>query len=140
MDAELGAEDPLIKLCFCMRRLPHLTREEFRTYWRRVHPRAAGPEAARALGMRKYVQLHALPEDVNRRVASSRPGLEPEFDGIAEVWLDSLEAYERAWASPEGEATMKRLLDDERNFIDWSRSTIFLAEEIVLIDEASPAT
>ena len=47
---------------------------------------AAGPDAARALGMRKYVQLHALPEDVKRRVASSRPGLEPEFDGIAEVY------------------------------------------------------
>ncbi|MBK7951917.1 MAG: DUF1801 domain-containing protein [Deltaproteobacteria bacterium] len=29
-------------------------------------------------------------------------------------------------------------MEDERNFIDWSRSTIFLAEELVLIDETKP--
>lgn len=127
----------MVKLCFCIRRLPHLSREEFLTYWSRMHPRAAGPDAARALGMRRYVQVRALPESVNRGVANGRPGLEPAFDGIAEVWLDSVDAYERAWASPKGAETMKRLMDDEKNFIDWSRSTLFLAEEHVLIDETN---
>lgn len=88
--------------------------------------------------MRKYAQVKTLSEELNRRVASSRPGLEPEFDGISEVWLDSVEAYERAWGSPEGIATMKRFLDDEKNFIDWSRSTVFLAEEHVLVDQTGP--
>lgn len=125
----------MVKLCFCIRRQPHLSHEAFLEYWSRTHTRVAGPEAAKALGMRRYVQVRALPEVLNRRVASSRPGLEPAFDGIAEVWLDSVEAWERAWASPEGSAVMKRLLEDEQNFIDWSRSTLFLAEERVLIDE-----
>ena len=83
----------MIKLCFCMRRLPHLTREEFLEYWGRKHPRAGGPDAARILGMKKYAQVRALPEEVNKRVAASRPGVEPEFDGIAEVWVESLEAF-----------------------------------------------
>jgi len=128
----------VIKLCFCIRRLPHLSREEFQDYWRRKHTRSGGPDAAKVLGMRKYAQVRTLSEELNRRVASSRPGLEEEFDGISEVWLDSVEAYERAWGSPEGIATMKRFLDDEKNFIDWSRSTVFLAEEHVLIDETGP--
>jgi len=125
----------MIKLCFCIRRLPHLSREEFHEYWRRVHTRSAGPDAAKVLGMKKYAQVRTLPEELNRSVASSRPGLEPEFDGISEVWLESVEAYERDWGSPEGMVTMKHFLDDEKNFIDWSRSTIFLAEEHVLVDE-----
>jgi uncharacterized protein (TIGR02118 family) len=129
----------MVKLCFCIRRQPHLSHEAFLAYWSRTHTRVAGPDAAKALGMRRYVQTRALPEALNRRVASGRPGLEPAFDGIAEVWLDSVEAWERAWASPEGSAVMKRLLEDEQSFIDWSRSTIFLAEEHVLIDEACPA-
>ncbi len=27
----------MIKLTFCLKRLPHLTRAEFQTYWRKVH-------------------------------------------------------------------------------------------------------
>ena len=118
-----------------MRRLPHLSREEFLEYWAKKHTRAAGPDAAKILGMKKYAQVRALPEDVNARVAASRPGVEPEFDGIAEVWVESLEAYERDWHSPEGSAVYQRFLDDEANFVDWSRSVVFLAEERVIVDE-----
>ena len=125
----------MIKLVFCMRRLPHLSREDFLAYWGKKHPRAGGPDAAKLLGMKKYAQVRALPEDVNRRVAASRPGVEPEFDGIAEVWVESLEAYERDWNSGEGAAVFQKFLDDEANFVDWTRSVVFLAEERVLIDE-----
>ena len=125
----------MIKLVFCMRRLPHLSREEFLQYWGKQHPRAGGPTAVQALGMRKYAQVRALPEDVNRRVAASRPGVEPEFDGIAEVWVDSVEAYEKNWNTGEGAEVFKRFLADEANFVDWQRSVVFLAEERVMIDE-----
>ena len=125
----------MVKLCLCMRRLPHLSREEFLTYWAKRHPRAGGPDAAKILGMRKYAQVRALPEDVNRRVAASRPGVEPEFDGIAEVWVDSVEDFERNWNTGEGKEVFQRFLDDEKNFVDWTRSVVFLAEERVLIDE-----
>ncbi|MFT5776135.1 EthD domain-containing protein, partial [Hyphomonas sp.] len=27
----------MIKLSFCLRRLPHLSREDFQTYWREQH-------------------------------------------------------------------------------------------------------
>ncbi len=125
----------MVKLCFCMRRLPHLTREEFLEYWGKKHTRAGGPRAIEILGMRKYCQVRTLSAELNREVGSSRPGIEPEFDGIAEIWLDSVEAYQRDWSSPEGMETMKGFLDDEKNFVDWSRSTVFLAEEKIMFDQ-----
>src|SRR5262249_12358508 len=49
----------MIKLVFCLRRLPHLSRAEFQRYWGETH----GPlvrRRAEALGIRRYVQLHTL--------------------------------------------------------------------------------
>ena len=54
----------MLKITFMMRRKPGMTREEFQHYYRKVHTRAAGPDATDILKMRRYVQLHALPEDV----------------------------------------------------------------------------
>jgi uncharacterized protein (TIGR02118 family) len=126
----------LLKITFLMRRLPHLSREEFQTYYRKVHTRAAGPNATDALGMRRYVQLHALPEDVNDKFGESRGG-EPSFDAVAEIWLDSYEAYERDWNSEEGKKVLDLLLEDEKNFVDWSRSVIMMSKELVFIDGPS---
>ena len=125
----------MVKLSCCMRRLPHMTREEFQRYWREEHPRAAGRDAARVLGIRRYVQLHALPEDVNRELRELRDG-EEAFDGVAEIWLDDAGAYERYWKSEDGRKAVQAFLDDESNFVDWSRTVFFLAEENVVIEGA----
>jgi len=126
----------VLKITFLMRRLPHLSREEFQTYYRKVHTRAAGPNATEVLGMRRYVQLHALPEEINDAFGASRGG-EPSFDAVAEIWLDSYEAYERDWNSEEGRKVLELLLEDERNFVDWSRSVIMMSKELVFIDGPS---
>ncbi len=50
----------MIKLTFCLIRLPHLTRAEFQDYWLNRH----GPLVASvkdALRIRRYVQTHSLP-------------------------------------------------------------------------------
>lgn len=123
----------MIKVSFCMRRLPHLTREEFLKYWREKHPFAVGPEAVPALGIKRYVQLHTIDTPARDLIVGSREGLEEEFDGVAELWLDSVEALERDWSSAEGKAFMQAFIDDEKNFVDWSRSTTFVSEEHPLI-------
>ena len=49
----------MIKLVFCLRRLPHLSREEFQRYWLESH----GPlvrQLAPALGVKRYVQVHTV--------------------------------------------------------------------------------
>ena len=80
----------MIKLMYCVRRLPELSREEFQRYWRETH----GPlvrERAQALGIRRYVQTHTLDSQLNEAMRASR-GSDPNiFDGVAELWWDSVE-------------------------------------------------
>jgi uncharacterized protein (TIGR02118 family) len=80
----------MIKLTFCLTRLPHLSREAFQAYWRNTHaPLVAS--VAETLQIRRYVQLHSLPPDVSAGIRGSR-NAPPEYDGVAELWFDSLEA------------------------------------------------
>ena len=61
----------MVKLVFCLTRLPHLSREEFQRYWRERH----GPlvrESAKALGIRRYVQVHTLDTPVNEALRRGR--------------------------------------------------------------------
>jgi uncharacterized protein (TIGR02118 family) len=122
----------MIKLVFALRRLPHLSREEFQRYWREQH----GPLVAQvgeALRIRRYVQLHTREHPVNQALRDSRDAPEP-FDGVAELWWSSLEDLTAALAQPAGRAAGAALLEDERRFIDHARSPLWVADERVLID------
>jgi uncharacterized protein (TIGR02118 family) len=122
----------MIKIVFCLRRLPELSREEFQTYWRTEHAPLVRTHAE-ALGIRRYVQVHSIDDAVSIAVAGPRRSPEP-FDGVAELWLDSLDALVAAGGSDAGRAASAALLEDERRFIDLPRSPLFLAEEHVIID------
>jgi uncharacterized protein (TIGR02118 family) len=117
----------MTKLVFCLRRLPHLSREEFQRYWRERHGPLVRSHAA-TLGIRRYVQTHTLEHPLNAALAASRAAPEP-FDGVAELWWDDAGALAAATSTPEGQAAGAALLEDERRFIDHARSPIFVAEE-----------
>ena len=111
-----------LRLVFPLRRLPHLSREEFQAYWWDHH----GPlvaERAEMLGIRRYQQVHT------RR--SGREGTVDGFDGIAELWLDGPAPTGTLEQRAQGGAD---LLADERTFIDLSRSPLWMAEEVVVVD------
>jgi uncharacterized protein (TIGR02118 family) len=117
----------MIKLVFALRRRSDLTREEFQRYWREEH----GPlvrSYAEVLGIRRYVQVHTLPDEVHAPLRASRAAPEA-YDGVAELWYDGLEALGAAVATDEGRAAALALLEDERRFIDHARSPLWLAEE-----------
>jgi uncharacterized protein (TIGR02118 family) len=122
----------MIKIVFCLRRAPHLSREAFQTYWRETHAPLVRSHAA-ALGIRRYVQVHSVDDAISLAIAGPRHSPEP-YDGVAELWLDSLDALVAAGSSDEGRAAAGALLEDERRFIDLARSPLFLAEEHVVID------
>jgi uncharacterized protein (TIGR02118 family) len=117
----------MIKLTFCLVRLPHLSREAFQAYWRNSHaPLVAS--VAETLQIRRYVQLHSLPEAASAGIRQSRDA-PPEFDGVAELWFDSLEALAENGARPEAQAAGALLLEDERKFIDLPKSPLWWGEE-----------
>ena len=117
----------MLKLVFCLRRLPHLSRDEFQRYWRETHAPLVRRHAT-ALAIRRYVQLHTLDDPLNEALRASRGGPEP-YDGIAELWWESRDALQAAIASPEGNRAGEELLADERRFIDLARSPLFIAAE-----------
>ena len=122
----------MIKLTFCLVRAPHLSREDFQRYWLERH----GPlvrSVAPALRIKRYVQSHTLTTPIDSGLRRAR-GAPEGYDGVAELWWDSLEDLTAGGATPEGRAAGTRLLDDERTFIDLARSPLWLAEEHAIID------
>ncbi|WP_448585033.1 EthD domain-containing protein [Thermaurantiacus sp.] len=122
----------MLKLLYSLVRKPGLSRTEFQRYWHEVHAPLVA-EAAPALAIRRYVQTHSRTTALDEALASAR-GLEgPPFDGHAELWWESEQALAAALATPEGAAAARRLLEDEANFIDFTRSRMVFARELVIL-------
>jgi uncharacterized protein (TIGR02118 family) len=121
----------MIKLTFCLVRLPHLSREQFQHYWLETHaPLVAS--VAETLQIRRYVQLHSLPAEAHAAVRESRQA-PAEFDGVAELWFDSLEALAANSERAEAREAGRMLLEDERRFIDLAKSPLWWGEERVIV-------
>ena len=117
----------MIKLTFCLRRLPDLSLDEFQRYWLENH----GPLVRRhagALKIKRYVQLHTLDHPANEVLRAGREAAEP-YDGVAELWWESAEDLGTSAATDEGRRAARELLEDERKFIDLKRSSLWLGEE-----------
>lgn len=121
----------MIKLTFALVRLPHLTREQFQDYWLNSH----GPLVASVkdvLRIRRYVQLHSFDEAISEGIRASR-NAPPQFDGVAQLWYDSLEDLAAVGQDPAAREAGRMLLEDERKFIDLPKSPLWWGEEKVII-------
>jgi uncharacterized protein (TIGR02118 family) len=122
----------MIKLVFVIRRREGMTREAFQRYWSEEHAQLVQRHAD-VLRIRRYVQTHARDTDLDHMLAGSR-GSEPrQYDGVAELWWDSIEDLVQAATSEEGQTAQQALLEDERRFIDVANSPIWLGEETAVI-------
>lgn len=124
----------MIKLTFCLHRLEELSREEFQEYWLKKH----GPLVRRrqkALRLRRYIQLHTVDDPVNDQIRASR-GAPEEYDGVAELWWDSLEDLSEAMNSEEGRKASLELFEDEKMFIDHERSPLWVGREIEVVEDS----
>ncbi len=119
---------------FCVRKHPDITEATFHRYWLEEH----GPlvtKHAEVLGIRRYVQSHTISGPVGPALAATR-GAPEAFDGVAELWFDSIEALFTSSSTPEGTTAGNALLDDERRFIDHANSPLFICEEQLIVGDA----
>ena len=126
---EIG-RNAVLKLTFCLRRLPTLSLAEFQDYWLNRH----GPSVRSlqpALGMVRYVQVHRLDSDLADGMRRVRGAPEP-YDGVAELWWESEESFRAARRSPQAREAGRLLLEDEAKFIDLPRSPLWLNREHVV--------
>jgi len=121
----------MIKLIAGIKRKPGMTAEEFHRYWREVHAPLVQTVPEFFALIRKYVQSHTL------ETPSSQVGGFPrsEFDGVVELWFDSVEDVEKAFAAPR---YLEIIRPDERKFIDLSSVKVVIAEEVPIYDGNRP--
>ena len=122
----------MIKLVYCLRRLPELSREEFQRYWRENHAPLV-KKHSQTLRIRRYAQVHTSDDPMNEALRATRPGPDP-YDGVAELWWESVDEFAAATASPEGRKAGEELLEDERRFIDMERSALWVAQEHAIVE------
>jgi uncharacterized protein (TIGR02118 family) len=123
----------MIKLVFTLRRREGMSREDFQRYWRDEHAPLVRRHAE-ALRIRRYVQVHTRETPLDEALVASRGPEEPAYDGVAELWWESLDDLLAGYSTDEGQAAGAELLEDEKRFIDLTRSPLWLAEENVVID------
>jgi uncharacterized protein (TIGR02118 family) len=125
----------VIKVVMAIRRRDDVAPEEFHRYWREEHgPLARG--LLEPLNLRRYVQTHTLDTELNAQLASARGTVEA-FDGVAELWWDSLDDLLAGLGSEDGQRANAELAEDEARFIDLERSSLFLTEEHVIFDSGA---
>jgi uncharacterized protein (TIGR02118 family) len=106
----------MLKFMVVIYRRPELTPAEFRRHLQEVH----GPLVKNLPGIRKYSQNYVC-ADPKRKA--------PGWDAIVEVYFDSWDAMEAAWATPQGAASD----GDLPAFADLSRTTWSVVEEVTLL-------
>ena len=124
----------MIKFVFTIRRRPDMSREEFQRYWYESHG-ALIKRHAETLRIRRYVQTHARDTGLDEMLADSRGSEARYYDGVAELWWDSLEDLMAAFSTEAAQAAALELLEDERRFIDLPKSPMWLGEELVVIGD-----
>ncbi len=122
----------MIKLMYCLRRKPGVSRADFQHYWRTTHaPLVAG--VAATLGVRRYVQSHTIATGLDVAISTARGCTVEPYDGVAELWWDDEAGLIAGASSEAGAQASVMLLKDEANFIDFERSTIFFVQENVVV-------
>jgi hypothetical protein len=54
------------------------------------------------------------------------------YDGVAQLWWESLDDIAAAMTTPEGAEAGRQLLEDEAKFIDFAKSPLWFGEEKVV--------
>ena len=120
----------MIKLTFALVRRAELTRESFQAYWLHHHaPLVASVQ--QVLRIRRYVQTHSLPPEASAALRDPRGG-PADYDGVAQLWWDNLDDLAIASTDPQAVDAGRRLLEDERSFIDLARSPLWWGEDKVI--------
>ena len=118
----------MIKLTFCICRKTGMSFEDFDAHWRK-HAELVRKHA-KDLRVQRYVQcLTLLNPGAQEGIRASRNAEVSPYDGVAELWWDSLDDLTAARRSSEGAEAARILLEDERRFIGHVSSRLWYGTE-----------
>ncbi len=119
----------IVRIFFPLRHLESLTEEEARHYWLTHH----GPivrSYAMATRTLCYRQVHNANHPLEQVVREARGTTVPTYLGHAEAWTD----MGLGRATEESRRAGQAFIEDEKNFIDFARSTFLFGKEHTIID------
>lgn len=122
----------LVKLFFCLRHPETQSLDEAQLYWRTNH----GPlirSVAQGMRMQRYLQVHRYEDEMETQLRADRKTTVPPYTGHAEAWFDRAD-LQTVGNTPEGKRAMELAVEDESHFIDFSRSSMWIGKENVVID------
>ncbi len=122
----------MIRIVYVFHRRKDISRKKCHSYWKDIHAQKV-KEHADVLGITGYAQLHTTGSAFFNWMMRKFRKTMPCFDGTAEYWIDK-DKMAAALETEDGKKAMVELVDDEKQFIDHSRSSIFLAREHLIID------
>ncbi|KAF2099273.1 hypothetical protein NA57DRAFT_74775 [Rhizodiscina lignyota] len=103
---------PYVKISLFLKKLPNISDEQFHEHWKGQHVKLAMQNKLFANKTRKYNQHHITPEYRKQAAEFGIPVL--EYDGVAEVWLDSLDDWKEIASDEEFK---KVIVEDEKLFL-----------------------
>ena len=120
----------LMKFYYPLRHLTSLTLEEAQLYWRTAH----GPlirRTAEAGHIKRYIQVHRYENELEVALRQTRGAVVEPYIGHAELWHDRAGT---SISTPERVRGGQLAVEDESKFIDFARSSMWLAKERVFVD------
>ncbi|WP_368680348.1 EthD domain-containing protein (plasmid) [Rhodococcus opacus] len=120
---------PKVKLSVIIKRRPGMSFEDFDRHWNGPHADTVTSVPEFTRHVRRYVQLHLVPEYTGEGDGSklqSQWGKAP-FDGIAELWFDTIEDMVAAFNEPK---FMEHIAPDDAKFVDSAGTQLMVLEEV----------
>jgi hypothetical protein len=123
-----------IKFCYVLQPRQGMSTAECHKTWNMDHGyllrRLSG-----ASRFARYIQSHLLDDELNDALRASREA-PPAYAGLTEAWFDRYDLV-KIFSDPAGEGAraFDAFLEDEKRFIDFTRSSVWAAKELVFVDD-----
>lgn len=112
----------MVKLIVFAKRKAGMSFEEFDRYWLENHAKVVQSVPEFMRHVRKYTQCHLA-----KGSGPAGPVAAAEFDGVAELWFDSVEAADLAFKEPR---YLEIVRPDELKFVDLTASIGVITNEV----------
>ena len=127
----------MLKMCMCVKRRADMSDQDFADYWQNRHAPLVRRHAA-TLRIVRYSQTLLLADStLQQALLASRGALPYDYDGLGEVWWRSRADMLALRDTPQAQAAIRALYEDECRFVDHHASLLWYGEEYVIIDAGS---
>ena len=125
----------MLKMSMCVKRRADLSPQAFVEYWQNHHAPLVRRHAG-VLRIIRYSQTLLLPDSALQQALLASRGAKPyEYDGLGEVWWQSRDDMLALRDTPQAQAAIRELYEDECRFVDHHASLLWYGEEMLIIGE-----